>query len=192
MFKNKRNETRQSLRINFQCVTRYWIRSHFTGTTFATRLRGEDPVGRALILALRWRELYKCTAIEWHEISPTLRIVASGALSSIKPHGYNLHRSIKCTLPITRDQLSYRGLMASTKSPVCKYTSAEVTPKESATILLPFLSDTKTHCPPPQSLFFYKIDSRMSVNICDDNVFLSLICLLRKLQNLFYLSYTAE
>lgn len=107
----------------------------------------EDPVGIALILALRWRELYKCTAIEWHEISPTLHIGASGALSSIKPRPQSAAVYIKCTLPITRDQLSYRGLMALTKSPVCKHTLVEVTSKESATILLLFLSVTKTHCP---------------------------------------------
>jgi len=35
-------------------------------------IRKKDSVERALILALRRRELYKCTAIEWHEISPTL------------------------------------------------------------------------------------------------------------------------
>lgn len=109
----------------------YRTHSHFIGTTVATGSEGKGPVGKALILALRRGELYECTAIEWHEISPTLRIEQAERYRQLN-RGRNLRRTglyIKCTLPITRETKPLcRGLMASTRSPVCKHTSAKLTP----------------------------------------------------------------
>lgn len=62
-------------------------------------------------------------------------------LSSVKPRPQSVTARvcIKCTLPITRDHLSCNKLMVSTRSPLCKHTSAKLYPESDDDFYYPSL-----------------------------------------------------